>query len=71
MTPMDRSGTEDAKTILHAQLEVAEAMVGNALNRTSNYELMWGPLGGPTIKFMRMMLEAQRLYIEELKRTLN
>jgi len=71
MTMMDRSGTEDAETILHAQLDVAEAMVGNAVKSTKTYELMWGPLGGPLIEFMRMMLEAQRLYIEELKRTLD
>jgi hypothetical protein len=71
MTTVCRSGTEDAETILHAQLDVAEAMVGNAAKSTKMYELMWGPLGGPTIEVMRMTLEAQRLYIEELKRTLD
>jgi hypothetical protein len=71
MTTVGRSGTEDAETFLHAQLDVAEAMVGNAVKSTKMYELMWGPLGGPTIEVMRMTLEAQRLYIEELKRTLD
>jgi hypothetical protein len=32
---------------------------------------MWGPLGGPAIETMRMMLKAQRLYLEELKGTLD
>jgi hypothetical protein len=71
MPTMGRSGTEDAETILHAQLDVAEAMVGTVVKSTKTYELMWGPLGGPTIEVMRIMLEAQRLYIEELKRTLD
>lgn len=71
MTTMGRSGAEDAETILHTQLDVAEAMVDNVVKSTNTFELMWGPLGGPPIEFMRMMLEAQRLYIEELKRTLD
>ena len=67
---MGRSGTEDAESILHAQLDFAEAMVGTLEKNTKTYELMWGPLGGPAIESMRMMLKAQRLYLEELKGTL-
>lgn len=48
MTMMDRSGTEDAETILHAQLDIAGAMVGNAVKSTKTYELMWGPPGFPS-----------------------
>jgi hypothetical protein len=68
---MGRSGTEDAESILHAQLDFAEAMVGTLEKNTKTYELMWGPLGGPAIEPMRMMLKAQRLYLEELKGTLD
>jgi hypothetical protein len=68
---MGRSGTEDAESILHAQLDFAEAMVGTLEKNTKTYELMWGPLGGPAIESMRMMLKAQRLYLEELKGTLD
>ena len=68
---MGRSGTEDAESILHALLDFAEAMVGTLEKNTKTYELMWGPLGGPAIESMRMMLKAQRLYLEELKGTLD
>jgi hypothetical protein len=69
--PTRRSGTKDAETILHAQLDAAEAIRDSFANGARTYELMWGPLGGPPIEVMRMMLEAQRLDIEELKKTLN
>jgi hypothetical protein len=69
--PMRRSGRDDAETVLHAQLDFAEAMVGNFEKGAKAYELMWGPLGGPAIEIMRMMLKAQRLYLEELKGTLD
>jgi hypothetical protein len=68
---MGRSGTEDAESILHAQLDFAEAMVSALEKNTKTYELMWGPLGGPAIEPMRIMLKAQRLYFEELKGTLD
>jgi hypothetical protein len=71
MEPTRRNGAEDAETFLHAQLDVAEEMVRNAANGTKMYELMWGPLGGPPIEFMRTMLKAQRLYIEEMRKTLD
>jgi hypothetical protein len=67
---MRRSGRADAETVLHAQLDLAEAMVGNVAQGTKAYELMWGPLGGPAIEIMRMMLKAQRLYLEQLRGTL-
>ena len=71
METMRRSGRDDAEAVLHAQIDFAEAMVGNFEKGAKVYELMWGPLGGPAIETMRMMLRAQRLYLEELKGTLN
>jgi hypothetical protein len=71
MEPTRRSGTEDAETILHAQLDFAETMVDNLKRGAKAYGLMWGPLGGPAVEPMRMMLEAQRLYLEELRGTLD
>jgi hypothetical protein len=32
---------------------------------------MCGPLGGPAVGAMRTALEAQRLYLEELKKTVD
>ena len=71
METMRRSGRDDAEALLRAQLDFAEAMVGNFEKDAKAYELMWGPLGGPAIETMRMMLKAQRLYLEELKGTLD
>ena len=71
MESMRRSGRDDAETLLRAQIDFAEAMVGNFAEGAKAYELMWGPLGGPAIEIMRMMLKAQRLYLEELKGTLD
>jgi hypothetical protein len=68
---MRRSGRADAEAVLHAQLDFAEAMVGSFAKGAKAYELMWGPLGGPAIETMRMVLKAQRLYLEELKGTLD
>jgi hypothetical protein len=68
---MPRSGSADAEAVLHAQLDFAVAMVDNFEKGAKAYELMWGPLGGPAIETMRRMLKAQRLYLEELKGTLD
>jgi hypothetical protein len=68
---MRRSGRDDAEALLRAQIDLAEAMVGNFEKGAKAYELMWGPLGGPAIETMRMVLKAQRRYLEELKGTLD
>jgi hypothetical protein len=71
MEPTRRSGTDEAETILHVQLDFAEAMVNKIKRGAKAYGLVWGPLGGPAVEPMRMMLEAQRLYLEELRGTLD
>jgi hypothetical protein len=68
---MRRSGRDDAEALLRAQIDLAEVMVGNFEKGAKAYELMWGPLGGPAIETMRMVLKAQRRYLEELKGTLD
>ncbi len=64
-----RNGSDDAEAILRTQLDFARAMVGSFAKGAETYQMMWGPLGGPTVGAMRTALEAQRLYIEELQKT--
>jgi hypothetical protein len=64
-----RSGSEDAKAILRTQLGFARATVDNFAKGAEAFQLMWGPLGGPAVGAMRTALRAQRLYIEELQKT--
>ncbi len=66
-----RNGSDDAEAILRTQLDFARAMVGSFAKSAEAYQLMWGPLGGPAVGAMRMALEAQRLYLEELKKTVD
>jgi hypothetical protein len=66
-----RNGSDDAKAILRTQLDFARAMVGSFAKSAEAYQLMWGPLGGPAVGAMRTALEAQRLYLEELKKTVD
>jgi hypothetical protein len=64
-----RNGSDAAEAILRTQLDFARAMVGNFAKRAELYRLMWGPLGGPMVGAMRKALEAQRLYLAELQKT--
>lgn len=64
-----KNGSDDAEAILRAQLDFARAIVGNFAKTAESYQLMWGPLGGPAVGAMRTALEAQRLYLEELRKT--
>ena len=64
-----RNGSDDAEAILRAQLDFARTMVGNFAKSAESYQMMWGPWGGPTVEAMRTALEAQRLYLEELRKT--
>ena len=66
-----RNGSDDAEAILRTQLDFAQAMVGNLAKSAELYQLMWGPLGGPMVGAMRKALEAQRLYLEELRKTVD
>ena len=66
-----RNGSDDAKAILRTQLDFARAMVGSFAKSAEAYQLMWGPLGRPAVGAMRTALEAQRLYLEELKKTVD
>ena len=66
-----RNGSDDAEAILRTQLDFAQAMVGSFAKSAEAYQLMWGPLGGPAVGAMRTALEAQRLYLEELKKTVD
>lgn len=66
-----RNGSDDAEAILRTQLDFAQAMVGNIAKSTEAYQLMWGPFGGPAVGTMRTALQAQRLYLEELKKTMD
>lgn len=66
-----RNGSDDAEAILRTQLDFAQAMVDNFAKSAEPYQLMWGPLGGPAVEAMRTTLKAQRLYLEELKNTLD
>jgi hypothetical protein len=66
-----RNGSDDAEAILRAQLDFARAMVGNLAESAESYRFMWGPLGGPMVGAMRMALRAQRLYLEELRKTVD
>lgn len=71
MEKTHRSGSDDAEAILRTQLDFARAMVDNFAKSVEPYQLMWGPFGGPAIEAMRTALKAQRLYLEELKNTLD
>jgi hypothetical protein len=64
-----RNGSDDAEAILRTQLDFAQAMVDNFAKSADAYQLMWGPLGGPAVGTMRTALEAQRLYLKELQKT--
>ena len=66
-----RNGSGDAEAVLRTQLDFARAMVGSFAKSAEAYQLMWGPLGGPAVGAMRTALEAQRLYLEELKKTVD
>ena len=66
-----RNGSDDAEAILRTQLDFAQAMVGNIAKSTEAYQRMWGPFGGPAVGAMRTALQAQRLYLEELKKTVD
>ena len=66
-----RNGSDDAEAILRAQLDFARAMVGNLAESAEAYQLMWGPLGGPMVGAMQTALRAQRLYLEELRKTVD
>ena len=66
-----RNGSDDAEAILRTQLDFARAMVGSFAKSAEAYQLMWGPLGGPAVGAMRTALETQRLYLEELKKTVD
>ena len=66
-----RNGSDDAEAILRTQLDFARAMVDNFAKSVESYQLMWGPFGGPAVGAMRTALEAQRLYLEELQKTVD
>ena len=66
-----RNGSDDAEAILRTQLDFAQAMVANFAKGAEAYQMMWGPFGGPAVGAMRTALEAQRLYLEELKKTVD
>ncbi len=66
-----RNGSDDAEAILRTQLDFARAMMGNFAKSAEAYQLMWGPIGGPAVEAMRTALEAQRLYLEELRNTVD
>ena len=66
-----RNGSDDAEAILRTQLDFAQTMVGNLAKSAEAYQLMWGPFGGPGVGVMRTALQAQRLYLEELRKTVD
>jgi hypothetical protein len=66
-----RNGSDDAEAILRTQLGFAQAVVDNFAKSAEAYQLMWGPFGGPVLGAMRTALEAQRLYMEELQKTVH
>ena len=66
-----RNGSDAAEAILRTQLHFARTMVDNFAKSAEAYQLMWGPLGGPMVRAMRTALEAQRLYLKELQKTVN
>ena len=66
-----RNGSEDAEAILRTQPDFARAMVDNFAKSAEAYQLMWGPFGGPAVGAMRTALRAQRLYIQELQKTVD
>ena len=66
-----RNGSDDAEAILRTQLDFARTMVDNFAKSAEAYQLMWGPFGGPMVGAMRMALRAQRLYLEELQKTVD
>ena len=66
-----RNGSDDAEAILRTQLDFAQVMVANFPKGAEAYQMMWGPLGRPAVGAMRTALEAQRLYLEELKKTVD
>jgi hypothetical protein len=65
------NGSDDAEAILRTQLDFAQAMVANFSKSAEAYQLMWGAFGGPAIGAMRTALEAQRLYLMELRKTVD
>jgi hypothetical protein len=71
MKPKRRNGRDDAEAALRMQLEFAEAMLGGFAKGTEAWKPMWGPLGRPAIEAMEVTVKAQRLYLEELKETLD
>ncbi len=66
-----RNGSDDAEAILRTQLDFVQAMVANFVKSAEAYQMMWGPFGGPAVGVMRTALEAQRLYLKELRKTVN
>ena len=64
-----RNGSDDAEVILRTQLGFTQAMVDNFAKSTEAYQLMWRPFGGPAVGTMRTALEAQLLYLKELRNT--
>ena len=66
-----RNGSDAAEATLRIQLNFAQVMVDNFAKSAEAYQLMWGPLGGPMVGAMRTALEAQRLYLKELQKTVN
>lgn len=71
MEPKRRNGRDDAETALRVQLDFAKAILNSYAKGTKAWELMWGPLGGPAIEVMEGAVKAQRLYLEELEKTLD
>lgn len=66
-----RNGSDDAEAILRTQLKLARAIVDNFAKSAEVHQLMWGPFGGPAVGAMRTALRAQRLYLEELHKTVD
>ena len=66
-----RNGSDDAEAILRTQLDFARATVDNFAKSAEAFQLIWGPFGGPIVGATRTVLRAQRLYIEELQKTVD
>jgi hypothetical protein len=66
-----RNGSDDAEAILRTQLDFAQVMLANFAKGVEAYRMMWGPFGGPAVGVMRTALEARRLYLEELRKTVD
>lgn len=71
MVTLRRNGTDDAEAILRTQLDFTQATVGNFAKSVEACQFMWGPFGGPMVGAVRTALEAQRLYLEELRKTVD